>query len=89
MNQSYHGCFTKNADGTNRIILAGERCLCPTLEPFWKFPEYILDFGVKTRSQTKKRQQGVAKETYNQYFDNKKRFYRWINSSGSDITNFT
>ena len=33
MNRIYHGSFTKNADGTNTIILAGERCLCPTSKP--------------------------------------------------------
>ena len=89
MNQIYQGCFTRNAVGTNRVILAGERCICPTSEPFWRFPEDILDLEVKTCSQTKKKQQRVTIETYNQYFDNKKRFYRLINSSGSDITNFT
>ena len=63
-NQIYHGCFTKNADGTNRIITVGERYLCLTSQPFWKFPEDILDLGVKTCSQTKKGQQCVTKETY-------------------------
>ena len=89
MNRVYHGCFTKNADGTNKIILAGERCLCPISRPFWKFSENILDLGVKTRCQTKKAQQCVAKETYNQHFDNKKRFHRWIYSSDPDVINFT
>ena len=89
MNRVYHGCFTKNADGTNKIILAGERCLCPISRPFWKFSEDILDLGVKTRSQTKKAQQCVTKETYNQHFDNKKRFHRWIYSSDPDVINFT
>ena len=49
MNQIYHGCFTKNADGTNKIILAGERCLCPTSKPFWEFPEDVKNLRVKTR----------------------------------------
>ena len=89
MNRIYHGCFTKNAGGTNKIILAGERCFCPTSRPFWKFPEDILDLGVKTPSQTKKEQQCVTKKTYDQYFDNKKRFYQWRSSSGPDITSFT
>ena len=72
MNQIYHGCFSKNADGANRIILAGEKCLCPISQPFRKFPEHILDLGVKMRVQTKEGEQYVTKETYNQYFDNKK-----------------
>ena len=33
MEQSiYHGCFYENADGTNKIIKAGEKCLVPTDE---------------------------------------------------------
>ena len=81
MNQIYHGCFTKNADGTNKIILAGERCLCPTSKPFWKFPEDIKNLRVKTRIQTKNRQQHVTKQTYDEYFANKKQFHRWITRS--------
>ena len=53
MSQIYHSCFTKNDDGTNKIILAAERCLRPTSQHFWKFPEDIKAVGVKTRSQTK------------------------------------
>ena len=81
MNQIYHGCFTKNADGTNKIILAGERCLCPTSKPFWKFPEDIKNLRVKTRIQTKNSQQHVTKQTYDEYFANKKQFHRWITRS--------
>ena len=29
-------CMFKNADGTNRIIMAGEKCLVPTDKCFWK-----------------------------------------------------
>ena len=50
MNSIYQGCFTRNADGTNKIILAGERCPCPTAKPFWKFPEDIQNVGVQTCS---------------------------------------
>ena len=78
MNYIYHGCFTKNANGTNKIILAGERCLCPTSKPFWKFHEAIDNVGVKTRSQTKREQQRVTKKAYNEYFENKKRIHQWI-----------
>ena len=49
----YHGCFTKNADGTNKLLLKGENCLFSTNNPFWKYPEGIPT-GVKTRSQEKK-----------------------------------
>ena len=88
MNRIYHGCFAKNADGTNKIILAREKCLCSTSKSFWKFLEDILDLGIKTRNQTKKGQQRVTKETYNQYFGNKKQLHRWIYSSDLDVTNF-
>ena len=74
MNRIYHGCFTKNADGTNKIILAGERCLCPTSKPFWKYPEDIENVGVKTCSQTKREQQCVRKKAYNKYLRTKSEF---------------
>ena len=44
-----HGCFYKNADGTNKIIVAGEQCLTSTAEYFWKDPNDVKH-GVKTRS---------------------------------------
>ena len=53
MNCIYHGCMTKNADGTNKIILAGEKFLVPTAKCFWKYPRDIECMGAKTRSQTK------------------------------------
>ena len=30
----YHGCFYKNADGTNKIIKTGDECLVSTDECF-------------------------------------------------------
>ena len=30
----YHGCFPRNADGTNRIIEKGTKCISPTYECF-------------------------------------------------------
>lgn len=30
VNRIYHRCFTQNADGTKKTILADERCLVPT-----------------------------------------------------------
>ena len=49
----FHGCFTKNKDGTNRIIEKGKTCLFSTNNPFWKYPEDTPSC-VKTRSQEKK-----------------------------------
>ena len=49
MDKIYFGCFYKNADGTNKIIVAGEHCFAPTDKCFWKDPNDVKD-GVKTRS---------------------------------------
>ena len=49
MDKIYHGCFYKNADGTNKVIAAGELCLTPTKKCFWKDPSHVKN-GVKTRS---------------------------------------
>ena len=48
----YHGCFTKNQDGTNRLIEKNKRCLFPTNKTFWKYAGHIM-CGVETRSQEK------------------------------------
>ena len=58
----YHGCFTKNADGTNKIIGPGEKCLIPTAQCFWKDPEDVRS-EIKTRSQLKN-QPTVSIEVY-------------------------
>ena len=47
----YHGCFTKNAESTNKLIGPGEKCLTPTAQCFWKDPKDVCS-GVKTRSQS-------------------------------------
>ena len=54
MEKIYHGCMAKNADGTNKIIGPGEKCLIPTDKCFWKDPRGIKKGKVKTRSCTKK-----------------------------------
>ena len=48
----YHGCFSKNRDGTNKLIEKGKICITPTNNPLWKYPEDVPS-GVKTRSQEK------------------------------------
>ena len=60
-NKVFHGCFDKNRDSTNRVIAPGEKCITPTSEPFWKYPEDIFA-SVRTRSQEQKYQQ--QKKTY-------------------------
>ena len=67
----YHGCFTKNADGTNKLIGPGEKCLTPTAQCFWKDPKDVRS-GVKTRSQSAN-QAIVSTEHYKYYFQKKQR----------------
>ena len=50
MDRLYHGCMTKDADGTNRLIGPGEECPVPTVRPFWKYIEDIETSGLKTRT---------------------------------------
>ena len=39
----YHGCFYKNEDSTNKLILKGEQCLMPTNNPFRKSLMHVPD----------------------------------------------
>ena len=48
----YHGCFPRNADGTNRIIEKGTKCISPTYECFQK-DQCDVPHDVKARSHTK------------------------------------
>ena len=67
----YHGCMTKNADGTNKLIGPGEKCVTPTGQCFWKDPQDVRS-GVKTCSQSIK-QPTMSTEDYDYYFQNKER----------------
>ena len=78
----YHGCMTKNADGTNKIIGPGEKCLTPTAQCFWKDHQDIKSSGVKTHNQAA-RQPTVSTQDYNYYFENKERIRQWI--SGTEM----
>ena len=49
MDRLYHGCYYKNADGTNRIVASGKYCLLRMKKCFWKVPCNIRS-GMKTRS---------------------------------------
>ena len=62
----YQGCFTKNKDGTNKLIEKGEGCIHPTNSPFWKYPE-DADGAVKTRSQERNKEKVAIKE-FDPYF---------------------
>ena len=66
----YHGCFYKNEDSTNKLILKGEQCLMPTNNPFWKSLMHVPDI-VRTRSQ-EIQQKTVSVSDFNQNFCNVK-----------------
>ena len=68
-NNVFHGCFNKNKDGTNRLIAPGQKCITPTSEPFWKFPQDITS-GVRTRCQEQK-QKRVTRTQFKKYFQEK------------------
>ena len=72
----YHGCFTKNTDGTNKLIDPGEKCLTPTAECFWEDPKDALS-GSETRSQSAN-QPTVSTEDYKYYFQKKQCIEQWI-----------
>ena len=64
----YHGCFNKNKNGTNKLIIKGERCLTPTHSPFWKCP-WDIPNGVITRAQEKKTKK-ITIDKFIKYFQN-------------------
>ena len=72
----YHSCFYKNADGTNKIIRAGEECSVSTEECFWEDP-CDIKIGLKTRSR-EKNEPVVTLKDFNCYLD-KKIVDFWIN----------
>ena len=77
MKKIYHGCMTKNTDGTNKIIDLCKKCLVPTDECFWKNPRDIKKYKVKTRSCTKK-EPTVSIKDYNNYMQQKQWITRWV-----------
>ena len=80
-NKVFHGCFDKNRDSTNRVIAPGEKCITPTSEPIWRYPEDIFA-SVRTRSQEQKYQQQkkLTKTEFQKYFK-EKLIEKWLNSS--------
>ena len=65
----YHGCFYKNASGTNNIFKTGDKCLVPTGECFWRDP-CDVKHGVKTSSRAKIEPMVTLKD-FNRYYDEK------------------
>ena len=83
MEQIYQGCMTKNANGTNKLIGPGEKCLIPTAESFWKDPRDMKDCKVKIRSCTKY-EPVVRVQDYDNYFKQKQWINRWVLSTSSE-----
>lgn len=77
----YHGCFYKNEDSTNKLILKGEQCLMPTNNPFWKSSMHVPDI-VRTRSQ-EIRQKTISVSVFNQYFRNLLNMQEWLKNIDS------
>ena len=75
----FYGCFTNNADGTNKLIGPGEKCFTPTAQCFWKDPKDVHS-GVKTCSQLKN-QPTVSTEEYKYCFGKKQHIEQWISST--------
>ena len=80
--QIYHGCFTKNRDGTNKLIEKGKACITPTNNPLWKYPEDVHS-GIRTRLQEKNKKK-VKSRDYNKYFKQKD-IQRWLEADDSDL----
>ena len=80
-----HACFTKDRDGSNRLIEKNKGCLFPTNNPFWKYSQDIPN-GVRTQSQ-EKNQNLVEKGEYNRYFRQKNQcnIRRWLEADESEV----
>ena len=78
--------MTKNIDETNRLIGPGEKCLVPTVRPFWKYIENIETSGVKMCTQYKK-QPTVSNRAFSIYFRNKNKedIVRWKTAPDSEV----
>ena len=78
----HHGCFSKNRDGTNKLIEKEKNSITPTNKPFWKYPEDVSS-EVKTRSQ-EKNQKKFTNTLYDKYFKQKD-IQRWLEADDSEV----
>ena len=69
MDSLYHGCYYKNADGTNWFIAPRENRILRTNKCFWKDPCDIVS-GVKMRSFSKNEQCASFSTVDKYYKDN-------------------
>ena len=72
-----HGCMIKNADGTNKLIGPGRKCLVPTDECFWKNPWNAKKCQMKSRSRTKK-EPTVSIKDYKTYMQQRQWIDHWV-----------
>lgn len=77
----YHGCGCFYKDGTLPILNINKKYIKPTINPFWKRPNDVIN-KVETRSQLKKK--NFIEESY------VKRYFKYINAiekSGTFLKN--
>ena len=76
----------KNADGTNRIIEKGKRCLTPTSYPFRKRIPEISTNTIRTRCQEQK-QKIASRGEYNRYLrqNGRDNIKRWLEPDDSHV----
>ena len=65
------------ADGTNKLIGLGEKCLVPTNRCFWKDPRDVRDCKVKTRNCTEK-DSTVSIRDYDTSMSQRQWINRWV-----------
>ena len=81
--QIYHECFTKDRDGTNKLIQKGKACITPTNNPFWKYPEDVHS-GVRTYLQ-EKNQKKLKVETTTNTLKIYIYIQRWLEADDSEV----
>ena len=86
MEPIYHGCYFRNADGTNKRIRIGKKSLVPTNECFWIGQRDVKN-EVKTRSCTKS-ELFIGQKTIEQHQKQKQFIGHWIKENNKRTTDF-
>ena len=62
-NDLYHGCWTVFEDGTRCLIKSswGEKCICPTNDPFWKRTQDVVS---RVETMTEEMDKKLASKRY-------------------------
>lgn len=77
MDRIYDGCMFKNADDTNKIIVAGGKCLITTSKFIWKDPCDVANHAVKTRSCTEN-EPTIHDQDFHDYMSKREWINQWI-----------